>query len=53
MITLHTTAACIGDGHTPCDWTAAGPGSDKAAAKHGKDTGHSTCTDTRPTEEKR
>lgn len=53
MTALHTTARCVGTVHTPCDWTADGPGSDKAAERHTHETGHATCTETRPTEEKR
>ena len=48
MIALVYSAACLGDGHKPCDWTADGPKSDLAARKHTEATKHVTTTHGRP-----
>lgn len=45
MTTPITYAAhCLGTGHTKCDWTHDGPGSDSAAERHTRDTKHGTST---------
>lgn len=49
MTALTYAATCLGDGHAPCDWSHDGAGSDRAAEKHTKDSGHATTTHVRAT----
>lgn len=46
LVRLTTTATC-----QACEWTATGPGADRAAERHTRDAAHTTEVVSRPEEQ--